>query len=132
MRLFRPIFAALLLILSSLGWLRPAAAQNVYATVHGVVTDESGAVIGGAKVTALNSSTGITSQAVTDSKGYYVFAQLQTGGPYSIIVESPGFQSFKSSGLTLVSNDNREVSAKLTVGSSAQTVQVEAATVQVE
>jgi hypothetical protein len=132
MRLFRPIFAALLLILSSLGWPHPAAAQNVYATVHGVVTDESGAVIGGAKVTALNSSTGITSQAVTDAKGYYVFAQLQTGGPYSIIIDAPGFQSFKSSGLTLVSNDNREVSAKLTVGSSAQTVQVEAATVQVE
>src|ERR1700748_2554667 len=48
-----------------------AVAQNVYAAIHGTVTDVSGAVISGAKVTVLNTSTGISTEATTDTHGYY-------------------------------------------------------------
>jgi len=110
----------------------PAAqAQNVYATIHGSVTDSSGALLANASVTALNTSTGILSKAATDSKGYYTFAQLQTGGPYTVTVQAPGFETFEKTGITLLVNDSIAVDALLRVGSATQTVQVQAGAIQV-
>ena len=58
-----------------------ASAQNVYAAIHGTVTDPSGAVVPDATVTVVNNSTGSTTKATTDSKGYYLLPQLAAGGP---------------------------------------------------
>ncbi len=109
-----------------------AKAQNVYAEIHGTVTDSSGAVVPNAAVTALNTSTNISTAAVTDSKGYYIFPQLQVGGPYSVTITASGFKAFMQSGLTLQLNDNRDVDARLGVGSNSTTVQVSASALQVE
>lgn len=108
-----------------------AVAQNVYATIHGTVTDSSGAVIPNAQVTALNTSTGIHSTVTSDSKGYYTFPQLQTGGPYTVSVEAQGFQRYEKTGITLLVNSSPEVDAVLQIGSNTQTVQVQAAPVEV-
>src|ERR1700752_800762 len=113
--------------------LPPAAhAQNVYATIHGTVTDPSGAVVPGATVTITNTSTGISSNQTTDSKGYYLFPQLAIGGPYTVTIDKSGFQKSETVGLTLQLNDNREVNATLQAGSVSQTVEVSATAVQVE
>jgi hypothetical protein len=124
--------AALLLFIGTMGLPQPAAAQNIYGAVHGTVTDTSGAAIAGATVSIANASTGITTTATTNSHGYYVFPQLQIGGPYSITVSSSGFQKFASTGLMLNLNDNREMNARLQISSAAETVEVQAAAVQVE
>ena len=121
-----------LLFLGTVGLPQPAAAQNIYAAVHGTVTDTSEAAIPGAAVSITNTSTGITTTATTDIHGYYIFPQLQIGGPYTVAITSNGFQKFSSTGLTLNLNDNREISAKLEIGSAVQTVVVQAAAVQVE
>src|ERR1700735_1184375 len=76
-----------------------AQAQNVYAAIHGTVTDSSGAVIAHASVTVLNTSTGIAQKATADANGYYIFPQLQVGGPYTITIEATGFQSSSETGL---------------------------------
>lgn len=109
-----------------------AISQSVNAAVHGAVTDATGAVVPGATVTALNTSTGISTIGKTDGSGYYIFPSLVIGGPYTISVSKDGFQDFQSTGLMLNVNSNREVDAKLKVGAASQTVQVKAATVQVE
>ena len=109
-----------------------AFAQNVYASIHGTVVDTSGAVVPGAKVTALNTSTGITTEANSDSHGYYLFPQLQVGGPYTVSIAASGFNSFTVTGTTLNVNDNRDVDAKLEVGSSSTTVEVTGSSLQVE
>jgi Carboxypeptidase regulatory-like domain len=124
--------AILLLLLGALGWPHRVAAQITYAAVHGTVTDVSGAVIPNAAVAILNTSTGATTTASTDSHGYYILPQLQIGGPYTIEITAPAFQKFSSTGLMLNLNDNRDVDAKLQVGSAAQTVHVQADAVQVE
>ena len=121
-----------LLFFAGAGLPQPAAAQNIYAAVHGTVTDTSGAAIPGATVSIANTSTGIITTVTTDSHGYYTFPQLQIGGPYTVTVTANGFQKFSSAGLTLNVNDNREVSAPLQIGSAVQTVEVQAAAVQVE
>ena len=107
-------------------------AQAVYATIHGTVTDNTGAVVPGAAVTALNTSTGISTKAVTDGSGYYTFPQLQTGGPYTVTVNATGFQKFQQNGVMLNVNGNPAVDAHLSVGSNTQTIQVQAASIQVE
>ncbi len=107
-------------------------AQNIYAAVHGTVEDTTGAVIPGAGVTILNTSTGIKTVLTADRSGYYTFPQLQVGGPYTVTISAPGFQSSVTNGLTLNVNDNREVDAKLTVGSTSQTIEVSATALQVE
>lgn len=110
----------------------PAAAQvGVTASVHGIVTDVSGAVVPDAKITALDTATGIKTVTTSNRSGYYIFPQLQVG-PYKITVTAPGFETYVAADLTLNVNDNREVKAVLKVGATTQTVEVSATAVQVE
>lgn len=108
-----------------------ASAQNVYAAIHGTIMDSTGAVVPGAAITVTNTATNLKTSTTSDSKGFYTFPQLQIG-PYTLSVTATGFQKFQSTNLTLNLNDNRQVDANLQVGSAAQTVQVQAAAVQVE
>ena len=78
-----------------------AHAQDLYAAIHGTVTDSSGAVVPNASITVVNTSTNIRTMAKADSKGYYTVPQLQVGGPYSVTIAAAGFTSFASSGFTL-------------------------------
>lgn len=109
-----------------------AFAQVTTASIHGTVTDPSGAVIPGATVVALNTSTGISATAKTNSSGNYVIPSLSIGGPYSVTISAEGFQSFQSSGFKLRVGDNRLVSAKLAPGGGSQTIKVSANQLQVE
>ncbi len=126
------LFVVVLLIAALTQITQRAHGQNVYAALHGTVEDTSSSVIPNATVTVLNTSTGITTVRTSDSNGYYIFTQLQVGGPYTVTVSATGFQNFAQSGLTLNVNDNREVNAKLKVGATAQTVEVSATAVQVD
>src|SRR3569833_400093 len=109
-----------------------ASAQVTTAAIHGTVTDPAGAVIPNAEITVLNTSTGISTKTTSDNGGYFKLSQLQIGGPYTVTVESQGFASFAAKGIQLNVNDDREIPAKLTVGSTAHTVEVTVATAQVE
>ena len=112
----------LVLSLALLGFSQGSQAQNVYAALHGTVTDATGAVIPGATVTVLNTSTGIKTVTKADKSGYFIFPQLQVGGPYTVTIAAAEFQKFETTGLVLNVNDNREVNAKLIVGAASQTV----------
>src|SRR5258708_3983252 len=69
----------------------PVWAQLDNATLTGLITDPSSAVISGAKIKARNTTTNVERLAESDAGGYYFFATL-TAGPYEISVEQPGFQ----------------------------------------
>ncbi len=132
MRVMARFLTTLLLVISLSILTHTAAAQSLYAAIHGTVTDTSGAVIPNATVTVVNTSTGITTAAATDGKGYFTLPQLQVGGPYSVTIAATGFKEFTNSGFTLNVNDNRDVDAKLNVGSGTTTVQVSSTSNQVE
>ncbi|MGH9343104.1 MAG: carboxypeptidase-like regulatory domain-containing protein, partial [Terriglobia bacterium] len=108
-----------------------AIAQVTTAAIHGTVTDPSGAIIPGAKITALDTATGISTVTTANASGFYTFPLLQIG-PYHVIVAATGFEKFESTGVQLTVNANLEIDAKLSVGTSLQTVTVNASTVQVE
>lgn len=100
-----------------------AHADDVYAAIHGAVTDATGAVIPGAAVTVRNTDTGTEAVSVTNESGYYLVPGLKSG-PYTVTVAAKGFARFVSTGLVLNVNDNREVNAILGISPVAQTVEV--------
>jgi hypothetical protein len=109
-----------------------AYGQVTTAAIHGNVTDPAGAVLPNADVTVLNTSNGISVAAKSDGSGNFKVMHLQIGGPYTISIVSQGFSKFSESGIQLNVNDDREVNAKLSVGTASQTVEVTGGGVQVE
>ena len=63
-------------------------------TINGTVTDGSGAVIVGAKVTIQNPVSGFSRTAVTDQTGHYSFPNLAFN-PYHLSIAAPGFEKYK-------------------------------------
>src|SRR6266849_4602929 len=62
-----------------LGFSAPVMGQAVNATLLGAVTDTSGAVVAGAKVTATEMKTGVSRSTTTNDSGNYAFANLPLG-----------------------------------------------------
>lgn len=129
---FRSAIVCLLLLASLALSAIELRAQATTASIRGTVTDQTGAVVQNATITALNTSTGISIVQRSDSKGYFLFPDLHIGGPYTITVEQAGFQRFEATGIMLDLSSAREIDAKLQVGASSQTVEVDSHTVQVE
>jgi outer membrane receptor protein involved in Fe transport len=84
-----------LLVLSAIVCLTGAAlAQGETGQINGVVTDQNGAVVPGATVTARSERTGATRTATTDQEGNYQFTNLQPGR-YQVSVAAQNFQEVK-------------------------------------
>ena len=77
-----------------------AIAQVSASTITGSVTDPSGAVVPGAKVTATNEATGVSYQMTTTSGGAFAFSSV-IPGKYTISVNKRGFKTFTSVGNVL-------------------------------
>ena len=126
-RTLRSAFLGLLVLLlaASTGW-----AQST-AQINGTVADESGGVLPGATVTAIQTDTGLRREAVTDSDGAYTLTSLPIG-PYRLEVSLSGFRSYVQTGIVLQVGSNPVIAVKLQLGNLAETVSVEAATPLVE
>jgi len=108
-----------------------AFADNVYATIRGVVTDSSGAVIPSAQVTATNIATGVSTTTTSQSTGTYNFLQLAVG-TYTVSATKANYKTYKSTPITLAVNQIYDLGISLPVGVQSETVEVKADAVQVE
>src|SRR6266446_6399594 len=97
--------------------------QTVGASVQGIISDATGAVLPGANVTVKNSGTGATVELVSDERGRYLAPLLQPG-EYEIQVALPGFQSVTRRGIRLAVGQNAVVDVKLDVGQVTNQVEV--------
>jgi hypothetical protein len=100
------------------------------ADIVGTVTDNSGAVVPNAKVTAKNLGTALTRTETTDASGQYSFTLLPVGD-YSVTVEVKGFKTFTERA-TIATGDRARVNAAMQVGEVTQTVEVAEQTVAVQ
>jgi hypothetical protein len=108
-----------------------AGAQGVGTTaITGTVTDPSGAIVPGAKVTATQTGTDVKRSAATNSAGEFNFPSLPPA-TYHVVVEAPGFKSYAED-LTLLADQVRNLQVRLELGQATQTVAVEASSVQVD
>ncbi len=102
-----------------------ASAQAGRGSISGLVSDSAGAVVTGAKVTALSRATGISQQTVTSDAGLYSFVSLNPG-IYAISVNQPGFQGFSQSNVSVTVDQVTTVNIALRVGNVSETVEVTA------
>src|SRR5882757_1313328 len=99
-------------------------AQSADASLTGRITDPNKALITDAKVTVINSGTGVHYQGLTNEAGTYYVSNLPPGR-YRIEVEKIGFKAVIQSGLILHVQDALEVNFEMTLGSASESVTVE-------
>ncbi|HEY0703543.1 MAG TPA: carboxypeptidase regulatory-like domain-containing protein [Candidatus Acidoferrales bacterium] len=116
---------AIIAIFSASAW------GQTNASMRGTVTDQSGAVVAGAKVTLTNTGTGIARSTTTGSDGLYLFDLVHVG-KYKINVEKDGFTTYLQEGIVLELNQNGRVDVALKIGKTSQTVEVTANVAQVD
>ena len=107
-----------------------APMQSPAGVMGGYVTDRSGAVVSGAQVTVTSSDNGASRSTVTDANGHWTILGLSSGN-YKLKVESRGFN-------TNVNNTRYDATqpsmygAALSVGGTAETVEITASAPQLE
>lgn len=101
------------------------SAQTFRGTILGTVTDPSGAVVSGAKVTVKNTGTGLERTTATSGDGSYSLPELPIG-TYNVTVTQSGFQTFVATGVTVDVATERRVDASLKTGEITTKVEVSA------
>jgi Carboxypeptidase regulatory-like domain len=94
------------------------------AQVSGTVRDQSGAVLPGVEVTATQTETGVTRNAVTNETGSYILSNLALG-PYRLEAALPGFRTSVQTGIVLQVNSNPVINPVLEVGQISEQVEVQ-------
>jgi len=119
------VFAFVILLLSA-----PLCAQSS-GTISGVVTDETGAAIPNAKITARNEATAQERSTVSSMTGDYQIVSLPIG-IYRVEISAAGFQAKVFTGVTVQVAQVTVLNAQLKVGGISEVVTVEAAPPQIE
>jgi hypothetical protein len=102
-----------------------AIAQTETATISGLITDDTGAVVPGAEVKLQSVDRASVESATTNNVGIYVFASVQPGR-YQLTVHKPGFKQVDFLGLIVNVQDHIEQNFRLQVGSVSESVTVSA------
>jgi hypothetical protein len=103
----------------------PITAQEAAGRIIGVVTDPSGSVIPQAKVTVINVDTNTSNETTTGTDGSYQVLLLPVG-TYRVTAEAQGFRKSVMSPQKLDINQSLKIDVKMEVGTTNETVQVEA------
>ena len=109
----------------------PFVLGQTTASFSGTVTDNSGAVVAGAKVTITALATNAAREAVTDDTGRYLVPLLGVGD-YTLHVEAAGFKPADAKDVRLQIDEHRELDFKLVPASVSTNVEVSATEVAVE
>jgi hypothetical protein len=99
------------------------SAQTFRGTILGTVTDPSGAVVAGAKVTVKNTGTGLERSTETSGDGSYSMPELPIG-TYTVTVSLNGFETSVTTGVVVDVSSERRVSVALKTGQISTRVEV--------
>jgi hypothetical protein len=100
-----------------------AFAQAGRGSISGLVSDPSGAIVSGAKVTLLNPATGVAQHTVTSQGGLYTFISLNPG-TYVVTASQTGFENVARNNVPVTVDQVTTVNIALEVGSVNETVTV--------
>jgi hypothetical protein len=106
-----------------LGGTAPLAWSQALTSLRGTVSDQSGAVVPGAKVTLTNLDTGISRVTSSGSDGVYELLQVLPGR-YRLTAEAPGFRKYVRENIELLVNTPTTVNVALEVGHATEVVSV--------
>jgi len=123
MRFNRHLVCALIFLLAApFVWAQSAGT----GALTGTVTDPSGSVISGARVTITSTATGQTRTATTGTDGAYRFSLLPPGS-YNVKFTSMGFKQAEVPNVQINVTETPVLDRKLEVGAQSEQVTVEAA-----
>lgn len=118
-------FARLAIVFLSLFSPCAVYAQSTNASITGIIEDSAKSVIPDVSVTAINTKTGERNNTKTNRSGQYTISAL-TPGTYRVEVDKIGFRGVIEAGLTLHTQDIVQLNFNMAVGSTAETVTVNA------
>src|SRR2546425_12724933 len=127
----RNSIASLFILIMLLFVIPRSAWAQATASLSGTVHDSTGAVVPQADVTLHNTQTGTERKTETNDVGVYVIVSV-VPGEYNLSVNKTGFAAATQEKLTLLVNQNITQDFILRVGSSEQSVTVEASAVNLE
>ncbi len=125
-RYFRKSMVAICLIAAAAAWLAspaPAAAQILYGSLTGTVTDQQKAAMPGVTVTAINTGTTVATEAVTDDTGSYTIRNLPPG-IYDVTAVLQGFRELRQRGINVTAGNIIRTDLVLQLGQLSETVNV--------
>ena len=102
-----------------------AVSQTFRGGINGTVTDQSGAVVPGATVEAVDMATSVAHKTVSSSGGEYGFQDLPLG-TYKVSVEATGFKPEIVSKVPVAAGAIYTLAVKLSVQAAGETVEVSA------
>src|SRR5436309_1084250 len=114
----------------SAGLVSNLPAQSIYATLTGVVSDPTQALVAQATVKLKDEQSGSQRETVTNGEGYYTFASVPPGS-YELTIEAKGIDKTRTSGIALGGGEKRNENVTLKVGSTTETGEVTTALDQV-
>src|ERR1700751_1335891 len=120
----RVIFAAIAICFSLIGSGIWAQSAGNGGTIHGTVTDATGAIVPNAAVTIENPVSGYTRTTTSDSQGLYQFTNLPLN-PYHVVVNAKGFAP-RGQDVDVRSSVPITLKSTLVVGGESTTVEVTA------
>src|ERR1700730_4256381 len=100
-----------------------AQSQAFTATISGTVTDKSGSVVAGAKITLTSAERGITRSFTTKDSGTYTITLLPPAD-YNLKIVQPGFETYEQRGVSLAAGANATQDIVMSVGAVSQEVVV--------
>jgi hypothetical protein len=117
-----------LIVALTLGFALTASQQSAYSQettggLQGSVKDPSGAVVAGADVKVTTPTLVGFKEVVTDSAGYYRFANLPPG-TYTIVIKAQGFETLKRDNVVLEVGHLPTVNLTLSIGQVNSVVEV--------
>ena len=122
----RSVFAVVLFALTAfLAGSVPGSAQTFRGSINGTVTDTSGAVIPGAKITATDVATAAVHDTISSGAGEFLLSDLPQS-TYTVKVEASGFQTIEATGVQVQAGKIYTLPVKLTVAQQATTIEVAA------
>jgi hypothetical protein len=117
------VLAATVLCLGIVAPIASFAQTGGTGSIEGTVTDPSGSVIAGALINAVNTATGVPTQATSTGTGRFVIPLLQPG-TYDVTVTSTGFSALTQRNVVVAALQNVALSPQLALGTAAQSVTV--------
>src|SRR5579884_2789407 len=106
-------------------------AQAGKAELFGTIVDPQHLPVAAAKVTCTEQASGSHFETVSDASGSYHLLGLAPG-EYSLVIEKPGFETYRQENIALRIGDQVRLDVALTVGQSSQSVDVRAAATLLE
>src|SRR6267154_2244559 len=106
------------------------AQSTTDGAIGGTVYDTNGAVVANAKIVVRNNGTNAETTLTTDGSGFFRVNKLQPG-TYTVAISQQGFAPYKAEQVIVQVGSVTDLSPRLAIGSSTETVEVTAEAPQI-